>query len=133
MFHFTPLPGTELYNKVVADGSYHPPKHLKDMGKVVATEHIGQNLSAVPDVDLKVIRSWYMWKSFSNKGALQEHGAFEFAKETIINGLHSISLKGPVSFFIDGFKALNEFLYVLWYSHAYPKLIKKYGLDENCD
>lgn len=133
VFHFTPLPGTELYDKVIADGSYHPPKHLKDMGKVVATEHIGQNLSAVPDVDLKVIRSWYMWKSFSNKGALQEHGAFEFAKETIINGLHSISLKGPISFFIDGFKALNEFLYVFWYSHAYPKIIKKYGLDITYD
>lgn len=133
VFHFTPLPGTELYNKVVADGIYKAPTKLKDMGKVVATEHIGQNLSAVPDVDLKVIRSWYHWKSFSNKGALQEHKSFEFAKETIINGLHSISLKGPISFFVDGFKALYEFLYVFWYSHAYPKIIKKYGLNKTYD
>ena len=133
VFHFTPLPGTELYNKVVADGTYKAPETLKEMCKVVATEHIGQNLSAVPDVDLKVIRSWYHWKSFSNKGALQEHSAFEFAKETIINGLHSISLKGPISFFVDGFKALYEFLYVLWYSHAHPKIIKKYGLDATYD
>lgn len=130
VFHFTPIPGTELYDKVVADGRYKPPKTLQAMSKVVATESLGVNLSAVPSVDLRVIRSWYLWKSFSSKGALQEHGAFEFAKETILNGLHSISLKGPVSFFIDGFKALYEFLYIFWYSHAYPKIIKKYGLDK---
>ena len=128
VFHFTPLPGTELYNQVVSDGSYKAPTKLKEMSKVVATEHIGQNLSAVPDVDLKVIRSWYHWKSFSNKSALQEHRAFEFAKETIVNGLHSISLKGPGSFFVNGFKALYEFLYILWYSHAYPGIIEKYNL-----
>ena len=133
VFHFTPLPGTELYNQVVANGTYKAPRKLKDMSKVVATESLGVNLSAVPSVDLRVIRSWYLWKSFSNKSALQEHGAFEFAKETILNGLHSISLKGPVSFLIDGFKALYEFLYIFWYSHAYPKIIKKYDLDKSYD
>ena len=133
VFHFTPLPGTELYDKVVSNGTYKAPKTFKEMSKVVATESLGVNLSAVPNIDLRVIRSWYMWKSFSNKGALQEHGAFEFAKETIINGLHSISLKGPISFFLDGFKALYEFLYVFWFSHAYPKIIKKYDLDKTYD
>lgn len=133
VFHFTPLPGTELYNRVVADGTYKAPRKLKDMSKVVATESLGVNLSAVPSKDLRVIRSWYHWKSFSNKSALQEHGAFEFAKETILNGLHSISLKGPVSFLIDGFKALYEFLYIFWYSHAYPKIIRKYDLDKSYD
>lgn len=53
--------------------------------------------------------------------------------KTIFNGLHSISLKGPISFFVDGFKALYEFLYIFWYSHAYPKFIKKYGLDKTYD
>lgn len=133
VFHFTPIPGTELYDQVVANGTYKAPKTLKAMSKVVATESLGVNLSAVPSVDLRVIRSWYLWKSFSNKGALQEHGAFEFAKETILNGLHSISLKGPINFFIDGFKALYEFLYIFWYSHAYKKIIKKYGLDITYD
>lgn len=133
VFHFTPIPGTELYDQVVANGTYKAPKTLKAMSKVVATESLGVNLSAVPSVDLRVIRSWYLWKSFSNKGALQEHGAFEFAKETILNGLHSISLKGPINFFIDGFKALYEFLYIFWYSHAYPKIIKKYDLDKTYD
>ena len=115
VFHITPIPGTELYDRVVA------------------TESLGVNLSAVPNVDLRVIRSWYLWKSFSSKGALQEHGAFEFAKETILNGLHYISRKGPVTFFIDGFKALYEFLYIFWFSHAYPKIIKKYDLDKTYD
>lgn len=133
VFHFTPLPGTELYDKVVADGSYKAPRSFREMSRVVATESLGVNLSAVPSVDLRVIRSWYLWNSFSNKDALQEQGAFEFAKETILNGLHSISLKGPVSFFIDGFKALYEFLYILWYSHAYPKIIKKYDLNKTYD
>lgn len=37
-------------------------------------------------------------------------------------------MKGTVSFFINGFAALNEFLYVFYYSHMFPRLKKKYGL-----
>lgn len=130
IYHFTPMFGTELYDQVTASGRYKKPEKLEDLLKVVATENIGVNLSQVPDKDLRVIRSYFHWKSFSDKGALNNGKAFDFAKQTILSGLHSIAMKGPISFFIDGFTALYEFLYVLWYAHAYPDVIKKYNLKD---
>lgn len=130
IYHFTPLPGTELYDEMTAKGRYTVLNSLSKLSKVVATESIGKNLSAVPDTDLRVIRSWYHWKGFTNKAAYSSGKSFEFAKQTILSGLHSISLKGPLSFLVNGFAALYEFLYVFWYSHAYPKIIKKYKLEK---
>ncbi len=128
IFHFTPLPGTELYNDMVGLNRYKPAKSLEDLSKIVATESIGVNLSCVPSKDLRVIRSWFHWKAFTSKHAYSTGKSFEFAKQTILSGLHSISLKGPAYFFINGFAALYEFLYVLWHSHAYPDVIRKYNL-----
>ncbi len=128
IYHFTPLPGTELYDKMVSADRYESVTNLEDLAKVIATESVGKNLSAVPDRDLRVIRSWFHWKGFTKKNAYTTGKSFEFAKQTILSGLHAISLKGPVSFLVNGFSALYEFLYVLWYSHAYPDIIKKYNL-----
>lgn len=129
IYHFTPLPGTELYREVVESGAYHPPKTIKEMAKTIATESLGQNLSQVPDRDLKVIRSWYNWKAFSNKQAIISKKKFEFAFDTIVSGIRAISMKGPVSFLINGTAAFKEFIYTFWYAHAYPEIIKKYALN----
>ena len=128
VFHFTPMPGTELYDQLVAQGRYHAPQKLEDLFDVVATESIGTNYSCVPDRDLKVIRNWVHWKAFTNKEAIRNGKSFEFAKQTIISGLRSISMKGAVSFIINGFSALNEFLYVFYYAHRFPKILEKYDL-----
>lgn len=129
VYHFTPLPGTEFYNEVVSRGIYTPPKTLKEMTRVIETESLGVNLSQVPDRDLKVIRSWYNWRAFSDKQAVKSDKKFEFAFDTVKSGLHSISMKGPVSFFVNGLSAFKEFVSTFWYSHAYPSVIRKYGLD----
>lgn len=128
IYHFTPLPGTELYDKMTEQKRFKAAATLESLSKVVATESVGKNLSAVPDRDLRVIRSWYHWKGFTNKNAYTSGKSFEFAKQTILSGLHAISLKGPVNFIVNGFSAFYEFIYVLWYSHAYPDIIKKYNL-----
>ena len=128
VYHFTPLPGTELYNEVIGKKGYVPAKSLKELSKVVATESVGMNFSAVPTKDLRVIRSWFHWKGFVNKQAYAEGSSFEFAKQTVQNGLHSISLKDPISFFANGITAFYEFIYVFWYSHVYPDIRNKYNL-----
>lgn len=125
--HFTPIPGTELYNEVVSQKKYKGAERLEDLAKVVATENVGKNLSKVPTKDLRVIRSWYNWKAFTSKSTSYSK-PFEFAIQTIVSGLRSISLKGPIYFLVNGFSALREFLYVFWYSHAYPGIKKKYDL-----
>ena len=129
VFHFTPLPGTELYDEVVASGKFKPETNLKELSKEIATETLGQNLSQVPSRDLKVIRCCFNWKAFTKKDAIQNDKPFEFAIDTIKSGLHAISQKGPIFFLIDGFKAFKEFVYTFWYSHAYPKIKEKYDLE----
>lgn len=128
IFHFTPIPGTELYDRLVAEGRYPLPQKLEDLLRVIPTETLGTNYSNVPDVDLKVVRNWYHWKSFTRKDAIQEGKSFEFARQTIVSGLRTIAMKGPLSFLANGFLALNEFLYVFYYSHRFPKIREKYGL-----
>ncbi len=130
IYHLTPLPGTAMYDELVENNKYRAVRSLMDLTKVVATENVGVNLSAVPTRDLRVIRSWFHWNGFTKKNAYSYGKPFEFAKQTISSGLHAISMKGPISFFVDGFTALFELLYVFWYAHAYPKIIKKYELDK---
>ena len=128
IYHFTPLPGTELYNEVTRDGRYKPPRRLSDLRKVVVTESVGQNLSRVPTRDLRVIRSRLQWQSFSRKNSIEGKKPFEFAKDTILSGLKSISSKGPIFFCIDGVRAFREAAYTFRYAHFYPGIRKKYGL-----
>ena len=128
--HLTPLPGTEIYNEVVSQKRFKAAESLEDLANEVTSDSIVKNLSTVPIKDLLVIRSWYHWKSFTKKSSSATGKSFEFAKETIFNGLHSISSKGPIFFFVNGFKALHDFLYIFWYSHAYPNIIKKYDLKK---
>ncbi len=128
IFHFTPLPGTEFYDLLVREGRYPLPRKLEDLFGIVATESLGKNYSCVPDADLKVIRCWYHWKSFTNKTAIKNGKSFEFARQTILSGLRTIAMKGAWSFVVNGFSALNEFLYVFYYSHMFPKTKKKYDL-----
>jgi len=128
IYHFTPLPGTELYDEMIKQKRYKAASSLEELAEVVATESVGVNLSSVPTVDLRVIRSWFHWKGFVSKNAYSAGKTFEFAKQTITSGLHSISLKGPVSFLVNGFAALYEFLYVFWYAHAYTSVKEKYNL-----
>ena len=128
IFHFTPLPGTEFYDTLVEQGRYDLPKKLEELTHIVATESLGTNYSCVPDKDLKVIKNWYIWKSFTNKTAIHDGKSFEFARQTIVSGLSTIAMKGVISFFVNGFAALHEFLYVFYYAHMFPKVREKYGL-----
>lgn len=128
VYHFTPLPGTVLYNEAVESGAYKPAESLKDLSKFIATETVGQNLSEIPTRDLKVIRCCFDWGTFTKKDALETNKPFQFAVQVVASGLHAIMQKGPLFFLIDGFKAFKEFSYIFWYSHAYPKIKKKYDL-----
>ena len=129
IFHFTPIPGTEFYDELVKEGRYKVPEKLEDLYSQVATQSLGTNYSCVPDKDLKVIRCWFHWKSFTRKNAINNGKSFAFAKDTIIDGLRSISSKGVISFFVNGFTAFKEFAQIVYYSHRYPEIRKKYDLE----
>ncbi len=127
-YYFTPLPGSELYDYVVQKGTYKVPDTTKDILKRIAMEKVVANLSSVPEIDLRVIRSWFHWKCFISRDSINQGKPFSFAILTIKDSLNVITKKGILNFIVGAYKAFFEFLHVLWYANAYPKTRNKYGL-----
>ncbi len=129
IYLFSPIENTEIYNCLVNEGKINELDN--DTGfnkKYIAMENPGYNFSKIPDIELKVIKAFFDWKSFSGKNTVNGSYRYAFAIQTIVNGFKSISKNGLISFFINGFKALGTFLYVYYYSHMYYNILKKYNL-----
>ncbi|MBQ7639235.1 MAG: B12-binding domain-containing radical SAM protein [Clostridia bacterium] len=128
---FIVMPGSDIYYRLVSEGLYPEItdlRMLKEEDFMLLLEH---NYSEVPALDLKVIHSWYMWRSFTSNNISVGEEKTSFTKKVISDALHSIfggNLKG---FILSTWYAAKEFLLIAWYSHAHPKIIKKYGIKKN--
>lgn len=130
IFHYFPTPGSDMQKVLVARGLYKPPQTLKEVGKLVAMESLGQNFSAVPSKDLRVIRCFFLWAAFLQNGSFDpaNNKKLAFAKETISDFINAVSKKSAGYFLQGVYSAVKEFLYILWHVIAYPGVRKKYGL-----
>ena len=129
IYMFSPVENTDIYNELAAQGKIGAEnRNSAFFKKHITMENPGYNFSLISDRELKVIKAFFDWKSFSGKDTVNDSFGYAFAFQTIANGLKSISKNGAVSFFINGFKALKEFLTVFYYSHRYPSVLKKYNL-----
>ena len=126
--HYFPTPGSDLEREIIKNGQYEPPKSLKEAGRVIATDTLGQNFSCVPSKDLRVIRCFFNWEVFTGKDTINQAGKFSFAKTAIYDVFNAITKRGILFFFIGFLTAAWEFLFVLWHIIAYPGVRKKYGL-----
>lgn len=89
-----PSPGLSFQEDLAARGLYKPPENLHELRHIVATETLKQNYSAVPSKDLRVIRCFFHWMGFVGKDAVNNDGAFAFAKQTISDMFSTITKKG---------------------------------------
>lgn len=129
IYLFSPIENTEIYDNLVKDEKIkNTDNDVAFNKKHIAMENPGYNFSLIPDIDLKVIKAYFDWKSFSGKETVNGSYGYAFAVQTIVNGLKSISKNGIISFFVNGFKAALTFLSVFYYSHMYPDVLKKYEL-----
>lgn len=129
IYPYSPIENTEMYNDLAQQGRLAA--EAANIGfhrKFITMENPGYNFSFVSDIDLKVIKAYFDWKSFSGKDTVNDSFGYAFAFQTIFNGLKSICKNGLISFFVNGFRALREFLSVFYYAHMYPKILKKYNL-----
>lgn len=130
IYLFSPIQNTEIYNDLVAQGRLIEQDFSLDYYKKnITMENPGCNFSEIPDIDLKVIKAYFEWKSFAGKETVNGSYGYAFAVQTILNGLRSITKNGFISFWINGIKAAFTFLSVFFYSHMYPKILKKYDLQ----
>jgi hypothetical protein len=86
------------------------------------------NFSAVPTKDLKVIRAFFMWSSFTRKEEIPGATSGSFAGKVIndaIKGLFGRGLKNFVTKFVVDAGTFSEIVFCLLF---HPRIRKKYGL-----
>lgn len=112
---------------MVASGKHKEVATLEKFGKRNPLDKMEYNYSQIPDIDIKVVRAYYMWRSFT---ATDVPGTekFGFAKKVITDALKSVKTGDLVSFIFSTAVAGIEFLKVFFYSHFFPSVKKKYQL-----
>ena len=130
VFHYFPTPGSDMERELVQKGLYQPPKTIKEIGNAVAMETLENNFSEIPSKELRVIRCFFLWAAFTQRGSFDplNKKSFAFARDTIYDFFNAITKRGLKYFFTGAYSAAKEFLYILWHVTAYPKTRKKYGL-----
>lgn len=126
--YYFPIPGSPLYEELVASGRYTPPTTLREWSKGEAADGNRLNFSAVPRRELNVVQNTFYWNSFKKKDSISGGKSYGIAKKAVADTLHIIFDGGALAFFANLFLAARRFFYVFWYSHAYPGIKKKYGL-----
>ena len=130
--YFNPLPGSEIYNKLVSEGKFTPPDKLQAYINPPIFYSPKPNLSRIPSKDLKVIRSTLLINSFFQKNfSTSQKQKFSLAIGDVKAAIKNVK-KDTVSatlkqFFISGY----EFLDMLFYAKCFPLTLKKYGLHKN--
>ena len=81
----------------------------------------------MPDLDLKVIHYFYQWKAFSGRGSVN-NDSYGIVKKMARDTVDRIFKHGIRGFFYGTFVSVKQFVSVFYYSHAYKKILKKYGL-----
>lgn len=126
---FYPQPDSDLYNEIVSSKLFTPPKSIKEWSKIEVGEVNKANISKVPSKDLKVLHFYTQWLGFSQNGSISWE-SYTIAKKMAIDALKDIAKLGPIFFFIGALVRARNFLTVFWYANAYPKILKKYGIDK---
>lgn len=121
------IPGSDIYKKLVESGRHTELKSLEDYSKQNPMEKLEYNYSDIPDIDIKVVRAYYMWRSFF---ATDVPGTekFGFAKKVITDALKSVKTGELIPFVVSIWFSVKEFLKTAYYANCFPSVKKKYGL-----
>jgi len=125
---FFPIPGSEFYHQLVESGRLDPLRMLAQDGPL-PTMGTAANYSHVPTRELRVVQSFFHWRTFWSKNFPEgwEHRAV--AAKTIGESLRMIVRQGFFGMFRYAFMSAKYFLSTAWYAYAYPGIRKKYGLS----
>lgn len=126
------IPGAEIYNSLVESGRYVEADSLSEYTKKSPMERLEYNYSLIPDLDIKVVRAYYMWRSFiaDDVPGTEKYG---FAKKVITDALKSVKTGDFINFVISTFFAGTEFLKIFYYANFFPSIKKKYGISKRKD
>ena len=127
---FIVMPGSDIYYRLVAEGKYPEITdlhRLEDEDYMLKMDH---NYTEVPYRELHVVQSWYMWRSFSSNSISVGDKKTSFTKKVIADALRSLRGGTLKDFLLTSLYALKEFSTIAFYSHAFPRIKKKYGISK---
>jgi len=126
------IPGSEIYKFLVESGKYTEVESLEELTKKSPMEKLEYNYSKIPDIDIKVVRAYCMWRSFT---ATDVPGTkkFDFAKKVITDAIKSVKTGEIIAFIASTYFAGVEFIKILFYANFFPGIKKKYNLKRNKD
>lgn len=127
-FFFMPGPGSELYEKLVAEGKYKPPKTFSDYTNIKFFYSPKPNFSKIPSRELKVVRAYFLWKGFSRKYFSDTSRKYDIAKkdiEDILKQFKGHDLRFAIQLTLV---SAYEFLDIFIHAHFFPSIKKKYNL-----
>ena len=125
---FTPLPNTEICEELVAKQQYVLSDNLEDDQKTMAGEYSPYRCNTIPLKDLRVIRSWFMWREFTKKRVVKEARRFEVALNAVRETVYNLRRYRVRDWPSGVWLAAKEVIPIVWYAHFYPKIRKKYNL-----
>ena len=123
------IPGSEIYKSLVESGKYVEVNSLREYTKISPMERLEYNYSHIPDIDIKVIRAYFMWRSFTANDVPGVE-KFGFAKKVITDALKSIKTGDFIAFIISTLFAGMEFLKIFFYANFFPGIKRKYNIKK---
>ena len=126
--YFIVVPGSDMYLQLVAEGKYPAVTDMAMLADCDPMQNLEYNFSEVPDRDIKVVRSRYMWRSFTANNIAVDGKKTSFTKKVIVDALKSVKSGDLFVFLMATWNAGLEFLRILFYAHAYPGIREKYGV-----
>lgn len=126
--YFIVVPGADIYYKLIEEGKYKPITDLKEVAERDPMKDLDYNYSSIPPLDIKVIQSRFMWRSFLSNNIKVDGKRNSFTKKVITDALKSVKNGTLKAFILSTWSAGTEFLRIFRYAHFYPGIRKKYGM-----
>ena len=126
----TPLPNSEIYFKHIENSSrFREPKNLRELAKMeaVVPDNVRYNLSNIPTRDLYVMHFYFQWQAFIQKDTVNDD-SFAIVKKMARDTVDRIFKHGFTGFVYGIYNSIKQFVTVFFFSHFFPRTLKKYGL-----
>lgn len=124
--YYIVIPKTPMGNEVIADKKIDTHAAFLQSRSSRQLQILSQNYSLIPDKELLVVKSCFDWITFTRKK--KESNQNNMFMKKAIDVLAHFAEGGIRNAFINVFDAGKTFVTVLYYSHAFPKIKKKYGI-----
>lgn len=120
------IPKTPMSDKLVAEGRIDYTDILEGDKLLKVLPTLTKNYSVIPDRELKVVKSYFDWLTFTRKKEeSQQKNMFIRKAIDVLMSFVKVDFRSAVE---NIYSAGKTFVTVVFYSHAFPKTRKKYGL-----